>query len=117
MSGNSFWRTVGIILLVLVLMGVVSVGDILGVAAKLVMSIIFILLVIVAIFAFRIHRARRAMEQQGREYRTSSSTRQQHRYSSRASREGDVTLQNGSSQKKSRVNSKVGDYVDYKDVE
>lgn len=117
MSGNSFWKTVGIILLVLILMGVVSIGDIIGVAAKIIMSIILIILVFMAIFAYRIHRVRRNMGQQSNGYHTGGFNRQQSRHGGRSSREGDVTLQNNSSQKKGRVNSKVGDYVDFKDVE
>ena len=117
MGRNNFWRTVGIILLVLVLFGVVSVGDILGVAAKIFMTIIFLLLAIWAIFAFRIYRAKRNMEQRSREYNGGGfSHRYQSRSQSRSSREGDVTLQQTSQGKKSRVNQKVGDYVDYKDV-
>ncbi|MBR7102820.1 MAG: DUF4834 family protein [Tidjanibacter sp.] len=116
MGRNNFWRTVGIILLVLVLMGVVSVGDIIGVAAKIFMSIIFLLLAIWAIFAYRIHRARRVAEQQGKQYQSGYTRHYQSRRQSRSSSEGDVTLHQTSSPKQSRVNSKVGDYVDYEDV-
>lgn len=113
MGRNNFWRTVGIILLVLVLFGVVSVGDILGVAARIFMTIIFLLLAIWAVFAFRIYRARRIMQQRSREFNGGGFSR---RHQGRSSGENDVTLQHTASAKKSRVNQKVGDYVDFEDV-
>ena len=59
-----------IILVILILFGLVSIGDILSVAFYIVMGFIALVLIGILIFRYRMNRLRRQMEEQGETFRT-----------------------------------------------
>ncbi len=121
MGKSNFWSVVGIVLLVLVLMGVVSVGDIVGLAFRIIMGFIIFIAFLWLFLRYQLRKARRNMTSGGQ---SDPSGRYGHyHYStggghnrSRNRNEGDVTIQKNSTQSKERVNKRVGDYVDYEEM-
>ena len=96
-----------IILVILILFGLVSIGDILSVAFYIVMGFIAIL-----IFRYRMNRLRRQMEEQGETFRTYTwgGGRNQKK------KDGEITVQQTETSSKKVVSNEVGDYVEYEDI-
>lgn len=105
-----------VILLVLLLFGLVSIGDILSVAFYIVMGFLALIIIVFLILRFRINRIRRRMEENGEEFRTYRWGNMGGRPRSQGKSEGDVTVERTSQSYKKRVSSDVGEYVEYEDV-
>lgn len=106
-----------VILLVLLIFGLVSVGDILSVAFYIIMGFLILILIAFLIFRYRINRIRRQMEEDGEQYRSyrwgnTGGSRQR----SQKKHEGDVTVERTRSSYEKRVSNKVGEYVEYEDI-
>ena len=115
MRGN-FWNYALIILLVLMIFGVISFGDVVGFIFYVFMGIIVLALILILVFRYRINRVRRQMyQQQGGdpqgEYRRSA-----RRGTHERTPEGEVTIKQASSKTTKVVNSDVGRYVEYEEV-
>lgn len=116
MQRGSFIYYALITLLILVIFGVVSLGDVLSVVGYVILGVIVLVLIAAVVVSYRINRLRRRMDDEGEtgSYNTwSFGTRQRH--SQR--KEGDVTIEKPSQQGEKRVNDKVGDYVDFEEVD
>ena len=96
-----------IILVILILFGLVSIGDILSVAFYIALVLIGIL-----IFRYRMNRLRRQMEEQGETFRTYTwgGGRNQKK------KDGEITVQQTETSSKKVVSNEVGDYVEYEDI-
>lgn len=106
-------------LLVLILLGYVSLGDVLGVIFSIVGAVVLLALVGLLVIRYRIRRLQRRMEQEagqgGGAYRTYTwGFGQERRKENR--NDGDVTVQRTTAARK-KVSREVGEYVDYEDVE
>lgn len=101
-----------IILVILILFGLVSIGDILSVAFYIVMGFIALVLIGILIFRYRMNRLRRQMEEQGETFRTYtwSGGRNQKK------KDGEITVQQTETSSKKVVSNEVGDYVEYEDI-
>lgn len=103
-----------ITILIMLIFGVISFGDVLSVIFYIFLGIVFLIVLGIVLFRFRLRRIRREMEQgmrSGAGQRTSARSRQS------AKSEGDVTIEQTRTSKNKTVNSQVGDYVDYEDIE
>ncbi len=117
MGRNNFWNIVGIVLLVMVLLGVVSVGDILGLVFRIIVGFIIFIAIVWLFIRYKLRKVEREMGGSGRQGNANGSARTYYyNRSSRRAPEGDVTINKGSTQTKGRVNKKVGDYVDYEEM-
>lgn len=105
-----------VILLVLLLFGLVSIGDILSVAFYIVMGFLALIIIVFLILRFRINRIRRRMEESGEEFRAYRWGNMGGRFRSQRKSEGDVTVERTSQSYKKKVSSDVGEYVEYEDV-
>lgn len=111
---NGIGTYILIILLVLLMFGLVSLGDIFSLALYIILGIVLLALAGAIFFRLRVNRLRRQMEETGETYRSYSwnSTRSPRE----EKRDGEVTVQQTSSREKV-VNREVGDYVEYEDVD
>lgn len=106
-----------IILLVLLLFGLVSIGDILSVAFYIIMGFLILIIIGFLILRYRINRIRRRMEESGEEYRSYRwGSAGGSRSRSQKKPEGEVIVERTASSYEKRVNSQVGEYVEYEDV-
>lgn len=105
-----------IILLVLLLFGLVSIGDILSVAFYIIMGFLALIIIAFLIFRYRINRIRRRMEENGEEYRTYRWGNMGSRPRTQGKSEGDVTVERTPSSYKKKVSNEVGEYVEYEDI-
>lgn len=114
MRGNA-WTYVLIILLVLMIFGVVSLGDVLGFIFYIFMGIILLGLILLLVFRYRINRARRRMyeQAQGGANTQSGSYR---RGTRERTPEGEVTVNRTRTTTKV-VSNDVGSYVEYEEIE
>lgn len=118
MQKSNIFTWILLLLLVLILLGYVSLGDVLGVIFSIVGAVVLLALVGLLVIRYRIRRLQRRMEQeagQGGAYRTytwgfGQERRKENRY------DGDVTVQRTTAPRK-KVSREVGEYVDYEDVE
>ena len=117
MRSNVF-NYVLIILVVLIIFGVISFGDVLSVIFYIFMGILLLVLIGVLMFRYRMRRIRREMERQaskgGASYRTSGNrSREQGQRP-----EGEITVKQTQSRNSTKkVSSQVGDYVEYEEVD
>lgn len=105
-----------LILLVLLIFGVISFGDVLNVIFYIFMGIFLLVLAGVLFFRYRMGRIRREMERQaaqGGGYRRTSGSSAADNGRSRP--EGEVTVKQTRTTKK--VNTQVGDYVEYEEID
>ena len=93
-----------IILVILILFGLVSIGDILSVAFYIVMGFIALVLIGILIFRYRMNRLRRQMEEQGETFRTYTwgGGRNQKK------KDGEITVQQTETSSKKVVSNEVG---------
>lgn len=112
---NGIGTYILIIVLVLILFGIISVGDVLSVFFYIIIGVVA--LVLIASIAFRLYiaRVRRKMEEGGRPYTYSwGSTRSRED----KKKDGDVTVQHAEVASNAKVvSNKVGDYVEFEEVE
>ncbi len=104
-----------VIVLVLLLFGLISVGDVLSAVFYIIMGIVLLIIIGLLVFRYRMNRLRRDMEQRGEQYRTytwGSGTRS----ARREKRDGEVTVQQTGSSRKKVVSNQVGDYVEYEEI-
>ncbi|HIW97183.1 MAG TPA: DUF4834 domain-containing protein [Candidatus Tidjanibacter gallistercoris] len=103
-----------IILVVLILFGLVSIGDVLSVAFYIIMGFLALILIGILVFRYRMNRLRREMEAGGETFRTytwgSPRTRTQRK------KDGEVTVQHTETSSHKVVSSEVGDYVEYEEI-
>ncbi len=121
MRRNDIGTVVLIVLLVLLLFGIVSLGDILNVIFYIVGGIILLGLVGALIFKIHLSRLRRKIEREGNDptgsFRTYTWNFGGNRETRKKEREGEVTVKTSARSQKKVVNSNVGDYVDFEDIE
>lgn len=112
---NGIGTYILIIVLVLILFGIISVGDVLSVFFYIIIGVVA--LVLIASIAFRLYiaRVRRKMEEGGRSYTYSwGSTRPRED----KKKDGDVTVQHAEVASNAKVvSNRVGDYVEFEEVE
>ncbi len=111
---NGIGTYILIILLVLLMFGLVSLGDIFSLVLYIILGIVVLALVGALFFRLKINRLRRQMEDSGEIHR--SYTWNSPRSSRGEQRDGEVTVQQTSSREKV-VSREVGDYVEYEDVD
>lgn len=104
-----------IILLVLMLFGLISLGDVISVVFYVIVGFIVLVLAAVLFFRYKIGRLRKQMERDGETYRgytwgAGSRAREEKRA------DGEVTVQQTETSKTKAVRSEVGDYVEYEEV-
>lgn len=102
-----------LLLLVLLVFGVISFGDVLNVIFYIFMGIVILVLLGVLFFRYRINRLRREMENQG----AAGSSRSRRRSSTGEKPDGEVTVEHTTASQTKVVNTKVGEYVEYEDIE
>lgn len=103
-----------ITILILILFGLVSVGDVLSVVFYILLGIAVLVLAGVLFLQYKLNRIRRQMEQNGQSSRT-------YTWGSRAERQqtkqdGEVTVQQTRAAAEKVVSNQVGDYVEYEDI-
>ena len=102
-----------IILLVLMLFGLISVGDVLSLVFYIILGIVILGIIGVLAFRYKMNRLRRQMEENGETFRGyswgSGHARQE-------KRDGEVTIQRTQAVEEKKVSSSVGDYVEYEDI-
>lgn len=112
---NGIGTYILIIVLVLILFGIISVGDVLSVFFYIIIGVVA--LVLIASIAFRLYiaRVRRKMEEGGSSYTYSwGSTRPRED----KKKDGDVTVQHAEVASNAKVvSNRVGDYVEFEEVE
>lgn len=100
-------------LLILVLGGVISLGDIFSVIFYVIIGLLALVLIGGVLFRAKIRRMQREAEQQGRSWTGYHPFEQR---GNKSSREGDVELKRTSARKAKTVSRTVGEYVDFEDV-
>ncbi len=116
MQNNGCLNFTLLILLVLILFGYVSLGQVLGVVFYIIAGFVLLLLVSMVLLRIRLRRIRRSMEEgEGQEqyrgwYRTFRSGR-------RVKAEGDVTVDTSGDRRPKKVGRGVGEYVDFEEVD
>lgn len=103
-----------ITILILILFGLVSVGDVLSVVFYILLGIAVLVLAGVLFLQYKLNRIRRQMKQNGQSSRT-------YTWGSRAERQqtkqdGEVTVQQTRAAAEKVVSNQVGDYVEYEDI-
>lgn len=103
-----------ITILILILFGLVSVGDVLSVVFYILLGIAVLVLAGVLFLQYKLNRIRRQMEQNGQSSRI-------YTWGSRAERQqtkqdGEVTVQQTRAAAEKVVSNQVGDYVEYEDI-
>lgn len=119
MQKSNIFTWILLLLLLLILLGYVSLGDVLGVIFSILGGLVLLGLVGLLVIRYRIRRLQRRMEQEagqgGAAYRTYTwGFGQERRKENR--RDGDVTVERTATPRK-KVSREVGEYVDYEDVE
>ena len=119
---NNFFNYILLILLVLMIFGVISFGDILSVVFYIIMGILLLVLVGVLYFRYRMNRVRREMERQARQagggyYNPFGGSQQSGAQERKTRQEGEVTVKRTSSSSTKRVSNQVGDYVEYEEID
>lgn len=113
MRGNA-GTYVLVILLVLMLLGVFSFGDVLGFIFYIFMGILVLGIILILIFRFRINRVRRQMYEQ--QAGNPAGSNPNARRGTRERRpEGEVTVNRTSSSTTKVVSNDVGSYVEYEE--
>lgn len=104
-----------IIVLVLMLFGLISIGDVLSVIFYIIIGVVALALLAAIVFRLYIARVRRRMEangQTGRQYTNSWGSRQREE----KKQDGDVTVQHTEVSHSKMVSNEVGDYVEFEEV-
>ena len=114
---NGIGTYILLIVLVLLLFGVISLGDVLSVFFYIVIGIVA--LVLLALLAFRIYigRMRRRMEEGGQAGRAYTYSWGSPRQRGEKKKDGDITVQHTESEHSKTVRNEVGDYVEFEEVE
>lgn len=104
-----------IILLVLMLFGLISIGDVISVVFYIIAGFAVLIIAAVLFFRYKMGRLRKQMEQDGQTYRgytwgAGSRAREE------KTEDGEVTVQQTETSKTKAVRSEVGDYVEYEEV-
>lgn len=114
---GSFWNYALIILLVLMIFGVISLGDVVGFIFYVFMGIIILALILLLVFRYRINRVRREMyQQQGGDPR-GENYRSARRGTHERAQEGEVIIKQTTSKSSKVVNNDVGSYVEYEEID
>lgn len=103
-------------LLVMLLFGVISFGDVLNVIFYIIMGIILLILISVIVFRVRMRRIRREMEDRAAgfgQYQQSG----RERSGRRTRQDGEVTVERTAASKAKVVRNEVGDYVEYEEID
>ncbi len=104
-----------VILLVLMLLGVFSFGDVLGFIFYIFMGILVLGIILILIFRFRINRVRRQMYEQQQAGNPAGSNPNARRGARERRPEGEVTVNRTSSSTTKVVRNDVGSYVEYEE--
>lgn len=112
---NGIGTYILIIVLVLMLFGLISVGDVLSVFFYIIIGVV--VLALVAALAFRIYiaRIRKKMEEGGQAGRSYSYSWGSPRSRESKKRDGDVTVQQTDASHSKVVSTEVGDYVEFEE--
>lgn len=118
MRGNTI-SYILLIVLVLLVFGVISLGDVLSVLFYIVMGIAILVLLGFLVLRYRILRIRREMERQGGDPNASYRAGNRPRASrdSQNRREGEVTVERTKVSVSKKTRNEVGDYVEYEEIE
>lgn len=102
-----------ITILILLVFGLISVGDVLSAVFYVLLGIAVLILAGLLFLQYKLRRIRRQMEQNGESARSYS-------WGSRSSRQprqdGEVTVQQTRTATEKVVSNQVGDYVEYEDI-
>lgn len=105
-----------VILVVLILFGLVSIGDILSLAFYLVAGLAVLVLIGVLVFRYRLNRLRREMEQEGETFRTYTWGTGGREQRNRQKQDGEVSVRQTGAPAQKVVSNEVGDYVEYEEI-
>ena len=106
-SGTGYY--ILITLFILLLFGVISLGDILNMVAYIILGIIVLVVIGILMFRYRIRRLRKTFEQNNSSYGSYGS-------SAGKKQNGRVTITDNSAHHKN-VRNDVGEYVEYEDIQ
>ena len=106
-SGTGYY--ILITLLILLMFGVISLGDILNMVAYIILGVIVLIVVGVLVFRYRIRRLRKSFEQNNSSYAGFDAA-------DRKKQNGRVTITDNSAHHKN-VRNDVGQYVEYEDIQ
>lgn len=119
MRGNSIFGYILILLLVLLLFGAISIGDILSVVFYIFLGIGLLVAAAIVIMRVKLARIKKKMESGepgGAYYKTYTWGARGGRTDDSGKREGEVTVEQAGRLKSKMVSDSVGDYADYEEI-
>lgn len=105
-----------IILLVLILFGLISIGDVLSVVFYIIAGVLGLAVIGAVIFRIKMNRIRKQMQEGGNTYRTYTWGMGGARNREQKKKDGEITVQQTQSTVEKTVRNEVGDYVEYEEI-